>query len=409
MLDLSERTVAKGDELILTANILPYTAAETPVEWTSSDTRIATVKDGTVMGAAYGSAVITAKAGDKTATCTVTVKPAIVGAYYFDGWAGTNAHASDPNEPWAINAPRHLTKRLAEEFGGRQPVWGWRDDTQAIMERQIDLAADNGVDFFLYCWYWQNDRSYINTEAIEKDYKHTSMRLHLAAANKNRMRFALLVANHAGAEIIGSNNWESAMNYWVQYFRDPLYMTVDGKPLIVLFGTWDDTVTSDDLAVMQEAAVKAGFKGLSVAGCYANARNKRGFTHLTNYNVIPTYSDTKQHYYSELIAATEREWQATATQPCIPQITSGWDNRPWEEPSSPDQWHFSDDTPNAFKGFVKDAITWMDDNPAKTTKERLIVIYAWNELGEGGWLVPTLDDPEAAKLKKIKELLDEYK
>jgi hypothetical protein len=47
----------------------------------------------------------------------------------------------------------------------------------------------------------------------------------------------------------------------------------------------------------------------------------------------------------------------------------------------------------------------MDDNPTKTPKERIVLIYAWNELGEGGYLVPTKGDPEAAKLKAIKEVV----
>lgn len=33
----------------------------------------------------------------------------LIGAYYFDGWAGTN---KVKNEAWAINAPTHLTKNL---------------------------------------------------------------------------------------------------------------------------------------------------------------------------------------------------------------------------------------------------------------------------------------------------------
>ena len=39
----------------------------------------------------------------------------------------------------------------------REPVWGWRDDRLEIMERQIDLAADNGIAFFAFCWYWATD------------------------------------------------------------------------------------------------------------------------------------------------------------------------------------------------------------------------------------------------------------
>lgn len=51
-----------------------------------------------------------------------------------------------------------VAQRMIEDFPGREPVWGWRHDTQEIMERQIDLAADNGIDFFLFCWYWRDDK-----------------------------------------------------------------------------------------------------------------------------------------------------------------------------------------------------------------------------------------------------------
>jgi len=89
-----------------------------------------------------------------------------VGAYYYDGWCGKNSLADDPNEPWAKNAPRQLKKRMYEEFSDREPVWGWRDDDLAIMERQIDLAADNGIEFFLFCWYWRNTKGPKNLESI---------------------------------------------------------------------------------------------------------------------------------------------------------------------------------------------------------------------------------------------------
>ena len=41
-----------------------------------------------------------------------------------------NPRANDPGEPWTKNAPTHLTQRLVEEFSEREPVWGWRDDSQ---------------------------------------------------------------------------------------------------------------------------------------------------------------------------------------------------------------------------------------------------------------------------------------
>ncbi|MBD5407331.1 MAG: leucine-rich repeat protein [Treponema sp.] len=62
----------------LTATVTPYNADDTTVTWSSSDDDIATVDNyGTVRAYAEGTATITAQAGDKTATCTVTVKSSL--------------------------------------------------------------------------------------------------------------------------------------------------------------------------------------------------------------------------------------------------------------------------------------------------------------------------------------------
>lgn len=65
-----------GDTLTLTATLAPADAPEDGVSWTSSDPRIAMVKKGVVTAVDAGTATITVRAGDKTATCTVTVQPA---------------------------------------------------------------------------------------------------------------------------------------------------------------------------------------------------------------------------------------------------------------------------------------------------------------------------------------------
>ena len=62
-----------GATVTLTATITPDNATDKTVTWSSSDSGIATVAGGLVTGVAAGSATITAKAGDKTATCAVTV------------------------------------------------------------------------------------------------------------------------------------------------------------------------------------------------------------------------------------------------------------------------------------------------------------------------------------------------
>ena len=66
--------ITVGSSETLTAIVSPENATNKTVTWSSSNTDVATVNNGLVSALTAGKTVITAKAGGKTATCTVTVK-----------------------------------------------------------------------------------------------------------------------------------------------------------------------------------------------------------------------------------------------------------------------------------------------------------------------------------------------
>ena len=77
-LDADEMKLAVGDKGQLTATVAPDNATDKTVTWSSDQEAIATVDaNGLVTAVAMGTAIITAKAGDKTATCEVTVTPGL--------------------------------------------------------------------------------------------------------------------------------------------------------------------------------------------------------------------------------------------------------------------------------------------------------------------------------------------
>lgn len=67
-------TLKAGESFTLTATVGPSDATDRTVTWTSSDKTVATVSDGVVSAIRVGTSTITARAGDKTATCIVTVE-----------------------------------------------------------------------------------------------------------------------------------------------------------------------------------------------------------------------------------------------------------------------------------------------------------------------------------------------
>lgn len=72
-LNQADAAMLKGENVTLTATVKPDNAADKTLTWTTSDEDVATVANGVVTAVAEGDAVITAKAGDKTATCAVSV------------------------------------------------------------------------------------------------------------------------------------------------------------------------------------------------------------------------------------------------------------------------------------------------------------------------------------------------
>ena len=92
-LNASAVTLTAGESSTLTATIAPTNATNKAVTWSSSDTNVVTVVDGKLTAVAAGTATIYAKAGDKTATVTVTVNPAVQ-SYTYEN-VGTPAGFAD--------------------------------------------------------------------------------------------------------------------------------------------------------------------------------------------------------------------------------------------------------------------------------------------------------------------------
>jgi hypothetical protein len=322
-----------------------------------------------------------------------------VGAYYFDGWSGqTNSI--------------HLTDRLKTEFASRQPIWGWLDNTLPIMQQQIDLAADHGIAFFSFCWYWP--------EATDKQTPlNNALGLYLQAKNRDRLEFCLLVANHGGYRI-GPNEWEFVTDKWIELFKQPGHLKVDGKPLLIFFSARElknafgsSAGVHRALDRMREKAVAAGLKGVCVAGCCTPGPEygwdnlddlaAAGFDLFTGYNYpgAGAQPDVKQQTFASLIAGHEGIWESFARKtkvPYVPAVTTGWDMRPWEKPDLPAEKqsiYYPDRTPQAVGQFIEKAIDWLDRHPDRTLPERMVLLYAWNENGEGGYLTPTRADGDA--------------
>ena len=77
-------TLRIGETVTIKATVLPEDATDKTLSWTSSDPSVAKVEQGEITALKLGTAEITAKAGDKTASCRVTVEPTPVASVTLD-------------------------------------------------------------------------------------------------------------------------------------------------------------------------------------------------------------------------------------------------------------------------------------------------------------------------------------
>ena len=56
-------------------------------------------------------------------------------------------------------------------------------------------------------------------------------------------------------------------------------------------------------------------------------------------------------------------------------------------------------------GLLERLTQWMNAHSAQVTKDRLALVYAWNEIGAGGCLVPCRDDPDGAYLEAVRRVV----
>ena len=149
-LNKTQLSLVKGATETLTATVLPTTATNKTVIWESSDTAVATVKDGIVTAVAAGNATITAKAGEKTATCAVTVtNPSNSGSSSGGGGSSTPRYAvtvPDKTENGSLSVSSKNAKKGSDVTITATPDKGYEvDDIVAKDAKGNKLTLkDNG-------------------------------------------------------------------------------------------------------------------------------------------------------------------------------------------------------------------------------------------------------------------------
>jgi len=313
--------------------------------------------------------------------------------------------------------------RFKGHYQPRIPLWGYEmGDDPAAMEKKINAAADHGVNVFLFDWYWYEESPFL--ESMVNSF--------VDAPNTNRMKFYLMWANH---DVPGnlwnhfryktdSLIWQGEVdwkNYEIivervirQYFKQPNYYKIDGKPVFCIF-SMDDLVnsfeglegTKEALDYLREEVVKAGFPGvhLQVIGWSRDGEPnlfRRGddqgkgvneIIDLLGINSVTTYTWMIAGLYEDYVKwaengiALRKKWDALMDVPYFPCVSIGWDNTPrYPELGMESVVHIGN-TPESFAAYLQEAKGYLRARPEMP---QLIILNAWNEYVEGSYLEPDM-------------------
>lgn len=142
-LNKSAITILVGETTDLIATILPDNATDKTIVWVSSSPTVATVENGKITAVAKGTAIITATAGDLSATCSVKVGQEFLFAPVGNNYAVT-AYVGDKN---IVEVPATYNGKAVTVIGERA-FYDCSQITEAVLP---DTIKEIGVEAFGYC------------------------------------------------------------------------------------------------------------------------------------------------------------------------------------------------------------------------------------------------------------------
>lgn len=129
-LDRSSATIEAGATLTLNATLEPTNATDKNVSWETSNSAVATVSGGTVLGVSSGSATITARSHNGLkATCEVTVVKAVTGVKIYQG----NEDKTGKEIRVPLKSSVSLTAKILPEDASNKKVT-WSSSNSSIIE-----------------------------------------------------------------------------------------------------------------------------------------------------------------------------------------------------------------------------------------------------------------------------------
>jgi hypothetical protein len=277
------------------------------------------------------------------------------------------------------------------------------DASQPVIDQEIHYARLARLDYWAFLLYDEND-------AMSLGLKH-----YLSSTQKEGLRFCLIVE---------PRRWNTADVAMKELQRVAAlmgrteYQTVaGGRPLLYVLDNGPDAelpaISVDRLRAL--VRTKGGGDPYIVMQDWRPARANQ-MRIRAKADAIGSYSyqrDGRGAPFAQLARETENFWEQCRMtgSPVVPIVMTGWDRRPrverpvfwetWQQPNAGIEKFYHAPTPAELSHHLEQALTWVRNHP-DAAPSKAILIYAWNENDEGGWLVPGREEGDW-RLKAVRE------
>lgn len=266
---------------------------------------------------------------------------------------------------------------------------------------QAEMARKYGIEGFCYWHYWFGEGKLLLERPFEE----------VLISREPDFPFCLGWANHSWTGIWsgdpnkrlieqtypGMDDHIDHFYYLINAFGDPRYITIERKPLFLLFRPYEIPDCKRVTDIWRELALKAGLKGLHLVGLDIKDQEKYGCDSVAfNYNRQIEFASPKnrlQNIYSQLL---KRPLNIYFYEHAIPYFLDGSEVNSNVHPTVVPNWDSTprlglrgtvlhNSTPELFKSHVKTAFQMTRHKPYE---QNVIFIKSWNEWAEGNHLEP---------------------
>lgn len=301
-----------------------------------------------------------------------------------------------------------------------------------VREAQAKMAREFGIEGFCYWHYWLGK----GKRVLERPFNE------VLESGKPDFPFCLGWANHSWS----NKTWQKTKHFTKEItfleqtypgdedyilhfktllpaFKDHRYITVDGKPLFLIFAPDDIPDVAHFIKLWQKLAKENGLKGihfvarlssiakLNVKNIALNDQSHERFQKYLDLGFDAVNSDTQRYAEAKAGGFWNKAFRAVIRltvgnffayrydyekimkyfhneeekRECVyPQIIPRLDRTPR---SGKDARIYDNSTPEKFEKAVKDALNLIEN---KSDEHKIIFLQAWNEWGEGNYMEPDL-------------------